>query len=78
MQAVKSPTGSSYGAEIVRAAISANTRITAPYKKDNGMSFQKSIPISFRIICGINKPMNPIFPATATHTPQIGIKHKIV
>lgn len=40
MQAVKSPTGSSYGAEIVRAAISANTRITAPYKKDNGMSFR--------------------------------------
>src|SRR5690606_38645774 len=67
--AVTTPTGSSAGAAIVLAMVSATRRNAPPAKIDAGSRSRWSLPQRSRIAWGTISPTKPITPATATAAP---------
>src|SRR5215207_8311414 len=69
MSAVRMPTGSSRGSNMVRAAVSAQIRKSAPASAESGSSDRWREPTSSRTACGRIRPTKPIEPLTATSAP---------
>ena len=68
INAVITPIGSSWGANAVRAAVSAAARKMPPASADVITSHLCDTPESFRMICGMINPTNPMMPDYATTT----------
>src|SRR5207245_9221135 len=64
--AVTSPTGTSRGANAVRASVSATSTSSAPISAAAGISARWRAPTTRRAACGATRPTNPTRPPTAT------------
>lgn len=66
IMAVITPIGTGFSGESTRATISALTASPAPKQIEIGITAPLPTPVSFRAICGITSPINPIVPHIAT------------